>query len=129
MRRAEHGLPGPVRPTALLLGAILLTGLLIAACGSSGPSRAAATATSCTAVGAALSDGPDPGADPVGYAEAQIRPLREIHVFDPALRTVVGQLADAYAKVFDTDGKSAAATRAVAAASKKLNAICPGAAS
>ncbi len=33
----------------------------------------------CKQVEAVLSDGPDPEADPVGYAQAQILPLREIH--------------------------------------------------
>jgi hypothetical protein len=127
--RSRPARPAAVLPTAILLAAVVLAAALLAACGSSGPTKAAGTSSACTAIGAALSDGPDPGADPVGYAEAQIKPLREIHVSDPALRTVVGDLASAYAGVFSSDGKSGAASKAVAAATKKLNAICPGVAS
>ena len=40
-----------------------------------------------------LSDGPDPDSDPVGYAEAQILPLGQIHTSDAQLRTAIGKLA------------------------------------
>jgi len=76
-----------------------------------------------------LSDGPDPGADPVGYAEAQILPLRQISSADPALRAAISMLADAYQQFFASDGKSSNAKEAVTVASRKLDAICPGAAS
>jgi hypothetical protein len=39
------------------------------------------------------------------------------------------QLADAYRQVFASTGKSSGAKEALAVASKKLNTICPGAAS
>lgn len=83
----------------------------------------------CQQIGAVLSDGPDPDADPVGYAQAQVLPLRQISVASPPLRTVVGQLADAYQQFYTSGGKSADAKEAVAVATKKLNSICPGAAS
>jgi len=118
--------------SGLALVASLAAALLLAACGS-GSGRAASSApavpAACTQVSAALSDGPDPGADPVGYAEAQIKPLQAIRTGDTVLRAAVSRLASAYAAVYATDGKSATATRAVAAASKKVNAICPGATS
>ena len=72
-----------------------------------------------------LSDGPDPTADPVGYAEAQIVPLRAVRTDDESLRQVLDQLADAYQQEYSTNGGS---TKAVAGASSRLNAICPGAA-
>jgi len=74
-----------------------------------------------------LSDGPDPGADPVGYAEAQVLPLRDIHTSDKALGTAIGDLASAYEQLFTTNGATAA-KHAVSEASDKVNAICPGAA-
>jgi hypothetical protein len=106
----------------------LTASLLVTACGSSRPAAASATAVSktCTVVGGALADGPDPDSDPVGYAEAQIGPLRQIHTSDGALQTDVRALATAYAGEF-AHGTSAAATVAIAAASKKIDAICPGA--
>jgi hypothetical protein len=126
------------RTTARLTGraALVLIVLLVCACGSSAPSPAKADASHATAientcqqVSAVLADGPDPDADPVGYAEAQIIPLRRLDVPNQALRTVVSQLADAYQQFFVSNGKSSTAKEAVAVASKKLNSLCPGAAS
>jgi hypothetical protein len=122
-----------IRTAAFALALGLGAAPLLAAC-SSAPAHAAGSPSSalsaaCAHAGAALSDGPDPDADPVGYAEAQIKPLRAITTSDHALRTALSDLATAYAKVFDADGKNAAAAKAVVAASKKLNAICPGATS
>jgi hypothetical protein len=128
-RIASHTAGGA---SGLALVGSLAAALFLAACSSGSaqaPSAAPAASAACTQISAALSDGPDPGADPVGYAEAQIKPLRAIETRDPALRAAIGDLASAYASVFAADGKSATATRAVAAASKKVNAICPGATS
>ena len=118
------------RPPVPAWGAALVLAVLLACgCGSSASSAASATQNTCQQVSAVLSDGPDPGADPVGYAEAQILPLRQISSANPALRTAIGQLADAYQQFFASDGKSSTAAKAVAVASSKLNSICPGAAS
>ena len=119
----KAGLGGPAACAAFILVTLLAGG-----CGSSS-STSAATANTCQQVSAVLSDGPDPGADPVGYAEAQILPLRQISTSDPALRTAIGQLADAYQQFFASDGQSSSAKQAVASASNRLNSICPGAAS
>jgi hypothetical protein len=109
--------------------AFVLVGVL-SACGAPAHSgSAAATESTCEQVGAVLSDGPDPDADPVGYAEAQVIPLRQIHATDQALRGAIGQLADAYSEFYASDGKSRAAKQAVAAADAKINSVCPGAAS
>jgi hypothetical protein len=86
------------------LAALLATGL--AACGSSGGPVATAGAAStartgtasardCERVGAVLSDGPDPDADPVGYAESQILPLEGLHLTDGSLRASVDRLVAA----------------------------------
>jgi hypothetical protein len=121
--------------TAILGGTALSVVVLLAcACGSSSSSSAAGASTAvvqagCQQVSAVLSDGPDPDADPVGYAEAQILPLRGISVSDQSLRTAITQLADAYQAFFDSNGKSSSAKEAVTVASNKLNSICPGAAS
>jgi hypothetical protein len=113
---------------AALAPGLVLT-LALAACGGSGPASAAAVHQACQQIGAVLSDGPDPDADPAGYAEAQILPLRQVHAPDQAIKSAISQLDKAYQQLFASDGNSAAATRAVAAASKKMNSICPGAAS
>jgi hypothetical protein len=118
------------RRVAALLALGLAAAPIIAACGSGPVHRAASSSgvsAACTKVGAVLSDGPDPVADPVGYAEAQIRPLRGIKIQDPGLRAAVSDLASGYAAVFDSNGKNAAAAKSVKAAIKKVNAICKGA--
>jgi hypothetical protein len=108
---------------------LLLLGTL-SACASAGPSATAGAAVrqTCQAVSAALSDGPDPSTDPVGYAEAQILPLRRIDTSDRPLQAAIDALAAAYQKVFDTNG-STAATAAVRRASHQVDTICPGATS
>jgi hypothetical protein len=124
---------GPTLLALTSLGLCALLGACSSAASSSGsaagtPSTAAVHAT-CTQVSAVLSDGPDPDSDPVGYAEAQILPLGQIHTSDAQLGTAIGKLASAYRAFFDTSGTSASAKLAVAAASKRVNSFCPGAAS
>jgi hypothetical protein len=99
----------------------------LGACGSATSSAGAVGAT-CRQVGAALSDGPDPSIDPVGYAEAQIRPLRAIETSDAPLERTIARLASAYQTYWRADGVGASARRAVAAAAAALDAFCPGAA-
>jgi hypothetical protein len=130
-----------IKPSTAILGglALSLVVLLTCACTSSSSSSSSSSAaaqasasavlTSCQQVSAVLSDGPDPDADPVGYAEAQILPLRHIGVTNSALHVAIDQLAGAYQDFFASNGKSSNAKEAVAVASKKLNSICPGAAS
>jgi hypothetical protein len=83
---------------------------------------------SCAAVTAVLGNGPDESEDPVGYAEAQILPLRAVPIQDKALERSVVDLSDAYKTFFQTGG-SAAAKAAVKAAAAKVDSICPGATS
>jgi hypothetical protein len=112
-----------------LLALALCSGLL-AACGSSGsshPSNDGLTSV-CRDISAVLSDGPDPGADPVGYALAQVKPLRAIQASDNALEAAIDGLASAYEQVVTTNDSSAS-KYAVTEASDRVNAICPGAAS
>jgi hypothetical protein len=100
---------------------------LLGACGSSGSGSSAALTSGCQNVSAVLSDGPDPTADPVGYAEAQIRPLRQVRTPDKTLQLAIDALDAAYQQVFSTNG-APAATQAEAKASARINALCPGAA-
>lgn len=125
--RAEPKVARRSRLAVVVLGPALA--LLIAGCGSSGSATASATALrrTCKQIEAALSDGPEPAADPVGYAEAQVRPLREIHASDAQLGHAIGRLASAYDAFYLTRG-SKPAGHAVTAASRAVDAICPGAA-
>ena len=107
-----------------MLASCVLAATALAACGSS--SSVAARQQGCTAVAAVLSDGPDPGADPAGYAEAQVLPLHQLKLTDTKLRDVVDNLDSAYQAYASNGGRSLAAR--VASEEKVLNAICPGAA-
>ena len=123
----------PVRALALLtLAALAAT--TMAACSSSSTSPAAAAsqtaaaqAQDCLAVGNVLSDGPDPNSDSVGYAQAQVLPLRQLTISDPAVRAAVTQLAAAY-QSFSADNGSAQNQNAVKVTSAEaaLNKLCPG---
>jgi hypothetical protein len=115
--------------------AAALLALAVTACGSSSSTSSTAVLGSaaqqaCTAVSDVLSDGPDPDADPTGYAEAQVLPLRQLTISDPALHSAVLSLAAAYEK-FSTSTKAtrAAAATAVTKAEDEVNKICPQAAS
>ena len=123
----------PRARTVRSLGLLLLIGLAaltLSACGSS--SSASATLASakqqgCTAVSDVLADGPDPDADSVGYAEAQILPLAQLKLTDSKLSQAVQKLDAAYKAYNATNGASAAAIK-VSATEKAVNAICPDAA-
>jgi hypothetical protein len=104
----------------------------LAACGSassSNRSSSAALKRACKQVEAVLSDGPEPAADPIGYAQAQVLPLRQIDTADRPLRKAIDGLASAYAAFSAANGAGHHAKSAVRAAVGDLNAICPGAAS
>lgn len=76
-----------------------------------------------------LADGPDPDADSVGYAEAQILPLNQLTLADAKLSQAVHRLDSAYKAFSSTNGAAgtAAAIR-VSGAESAVNAICPNAA-
>jgi hypothetical protein len=115
--------------------AAALLALAVTACGSSSSSSStavlgSATQQACTAISDVLADGPDPDADPVGYAQAQVMPLRQLTISDAALHSAVLSLATAYAKLStSTKATRAAATLAVTKAEDEVSKICPQAAS
>src|ERR1700677_4538755 len=115
--------------TAVLSGLTLSLAVpLVSACSSSTPHASApATASTCQQVSAVLTDGPDPGADPVGYAEAQILPLRQIRTPDTTLGMAIADLASAYSGYSAASNASKAATATLTTAISKINALCPGA--
>jgi hypothetical protein len=124
--------PVAVRGIAIAAAAIAMLALatMVSACGSSTHPTAAAAAPvaepACQQVGDALSDGPDPDADPVGYAEAQIQPLRQIHAASPLLAQAITTLAGAYSGYYAANGTGAAKT-ALNTAIKRINKLCPDA--
>jgi hypothetical protein len=76
-------------------------------------------------VSAVLFDRPDPGADPIGCALAQTRPLRAVHTAkqDPPLRAING-LASADQAFYASNGSKVENSR-VPAASTELDKFCP----
>ncbi|HEY1777859.1 MAG TPA: hypothetical protein VGG41_17020 [Solirubrobacteraceae bacterium] len=113
-----------------LVGVLSLTaalGLSVVASSSAAPGTATTLSRTCISISAVLSNGPDPGADPVGYAQAQILPLHRFHTDNHQLKRAIDQLASAYATYVRHDGDKAAKA-VVKTAARKVNAICPGAA-
>jgi hypothetical protein len=89
---------------------------------------ASVPAASCRAVSATLANGPDPDVDPLGYAEAQVRPLREITTPHAGLHTAILQLSSAYQSFYNDKG-AAPSSKLVSMAEKNVDHFCPGAAS
>jgi hypothetical protein len=125
----------PLRTRSRALGLLASSGLIaltLSACGSSSPassSSLSAKQQACTAVSDVLANGPDPDADAVGYAEAQVLPLRQLKLADTTLAHAVDQLDTAFKSFSSTNGaKGTPAAVKVSAAEKALNAICPDAA-
>ncbi|MGA8355600.1 MAG: hypothetical protein WB698_15680 [Solirubrobacteraceae bacterium] len=125
---ADHPLsPASWRRAGAVLIALLLA-LLLAACGSSSKptlSSAQVKKQTCKQVEAALSDGPEPEADPVGYAQAQVLPLRQIHTTNRQLAGAITGLASAYQEFSSSNG-SGSAKSAVSAATNTIKTLCTG---
>jgi hypothetical protein len=82
-----------------------------------------------TLVSDVLTDGPDSDADPVGYAEAQVLPLRQLTIGNAKLHSAVLSLAAAYSTFSTSTAPTrAAAAQTVAQAENEVNKICPQAA-
>jgi hypothetical protein len=126
-RSARIRQSGKLAVLALVIAAAVIVALRLS--GTDGPSSsAAATSATCLKVSAALSDGPDPSADPVGYAQAQILPLREITTANAPLQHAITGLSNAY-KTFYDDGGGASAASLVRHSSHVIDDYCPGATS
>jgi len=118
-----------------LLGLLATTGLAafaLTGCGGNSPANASATSATqraCTNVTNVLANGPDPDADSVGYAEAQVLPLSQLSISKGSLHKAVARLDMAY-REFSSNNGADSATYAVrvSAAEKALNKICPNAA-
>jgi hypothetical protein len=125
-RRSPARLPARV----LIWGAASLSAAtLLGACSSPARVLGAPPKQDCTLVADVLSDGPDPGADPVGYAEAQVLPLDQLTISQANLRATVKNLAAAYRSYSSSTGVLQAQAKArVTKAERAVNALCPGAA-
>jgi len=127
------GISGPVLRPIILIPVLAVLLVLAFTCAWSSASAGAAPSKAgvkrtCQVVAATLTDGPDPGADPVGYALAQVLPLRQIKTSDEPLKKSIDQLSSAY-ETFYKDGGTKTAKTLVARATESVDAYCPGAAS
>jgi hypothetical protein len=115
----------------VVLASVAVAAPLWAACGSSGGGATAAKAPPalCQKILGVLSDGPDPDADPVGYALSQIKPLGQIETSDHPVRVTLDTLVAADRALVNSNGSDHAATTAIARADKALDTACPGVAS
>jgi len=123
-----------IRPSRVALASVAVAVPLWVACGSTGPSGAAvnsahAPAAVCQKVLAVLSDGPDPDADPVGYALSQILPLGQIHTSDHSVSTTLHSLIKEDRALVKSKGSDKSAKTGIKKADKSLNKACPGVAS
>jgi hypothetical protein len=124
-------IPFHVRPGRAVasLASLLLLVAALTACGSSASAATSATSSAtiqhdCTLIADTLSDGPDPDADPIGYAQAQILPLGQLQLTNPTLRSEVKGLIAAY-KAY-TGNSTTANALAASNAEEKIDAACPG---
>jgi hypothetical protein len=113
--------------------AVLTPGLLLlAGCGSSSSGGSASAIVPipsiCTQISGVLGSGPDPDADPIGYAEAQIGPLAAVHTTKSSLQQAITALDAAFKQEF-ADHASSPSKAAVRKAQRQVNTYCPGAAS
>jgi hypothetical protein len=118
-----------------VLGLLATTGLAafaLTGCGGNSSANASATAATqhaCTNVTNVLANGPDPDADSVGYAEAQVLPLSKLSISNSSLHKAIDRLDTAYREFSSNDGADSATYAVkVSAAEKALNKICPNAA-
>jgi hypothetical protein len=106
---------------------VLGSGTILSACGGGTGINvnSSVVKSACAKVNADLSDGPDPDADPVGYAEAQIMPLGQIKTTDTDLQTAIKYLDSTYRLFYETNG-APASKRSVNAALELVGIYCPG---
>ena len=134
MMTVSHRVRARTRAGGSLAMTSLAMMLLVSACGSGEQTAASATQThaqqvqqTCQQVSAVLSDGPDPEADPLGNAQAQILPLEQVHASDQTLSKAISALASAYSRYIVANGTDKAAKSALTAAINRINSLCPGA--
>jgi hypothetical protein len=119
-----------VRRRQLALASVAVAVPLWAACGGGGSAAAAKAPTAlCQKLLAVFSDGPDPDADPVGYALSQELPLSQIHSSDTAAIQTVKSLIAADRVYVKSNGADHSAKKTIASDDGTLNKACPGVAS
>ncbi len=124
------------RQVTFLAVPLLVTPLVLGACSSGGPASGsaggggAAISTApevlCQQLNGIFSDGPDPDADPVGYALSQVEPLEGVHTSDRNIKTALARLIPADQQLVNSNGSDKAAASGITKADDAINRSCPG---
>jgi hypothetical protein len=128
------------RPVSALIMTLAVVPLALAACSAGGSDTASSTsapgggaavakapAALCNELNAVLSDGPDPSADPVGYALSQILPLQQqVHASDTSVMATVNQLIAADQAFYNSNGADKSAGATIQEDYKAIDKACPG---
>jgi hypothetical protein len=93
---------------------------------SGGATPAKASVALCQQLNGVFADGPDPGADPVGYALSQILPLQDVHSSNASVMATVSDLVRADQDLVKANGDDKAATAAIKKDDNAIDRACPG---
>lgn len=124
-------LPDPHRPLVPAIVLLAAASLALTACSSSARPNATRAHSRppqalCQELNGILSDGPDPGADPVGYALSQILPLQGVDTSDTAVGATVARLVAADQALVRSNGSDRAAAGTIRSSDHALDTACPG---
>jgi hypothetical protein len=120
---------GPLRVKSIALASVAVAAPLWSAAAAQSAGAAThskAPAALCAKLDAIFSDGPDPDADPVGYALSQIKPLGAVHTSDHTVSAVLTKLVKADRALFTSNGSDHAAEKEIKTADALVNTSCPG---
>jgi hypothetical protein len=124
-----------LRPRHVALASAIVAAPLWAATSGAGARTlhaAKAPASLCENLSGIFSNGPDPDADPVGYALSQIKPLGDVHTSDHAVHSDLTKLIAADRALVASGGSGHRATvdsKDIKKDDHLVNAACPEAAS
>ena len=125
-RRQVSLLVVPLLVPPLVLGACSSAGSAARNAGGGGAALSKAPEALCQQLDGIFSDGPDPGADPVGYALSQIQPLKGLHPSDTSITAALARLIPADQQLVSSSGADKAAATSIRQADEAINRSCPG---
>jgi len=118
-----------LRPRHVALASVIVAAPLWAATSAASAATlhvAKAPASVCETLNGIFSNGPDPDADPVGYALSQIKPLGQVHTSDDAVHSDLTKLIAADRALVQANGSDHKAKVAIKKDDHLVNQACPG---
>jgi hypothetical protein len=116
----------PLLVSPLVLGACSSGGSTAGSAGGGGGTLSKAPEALCQQLNGIFSDGPDPDADPVGYALSQVEPLEGVHTSDTSIKAALARLIPADQQLVNSNGADKAAATTIRQADEAINRSCPG---